>query len=58
MRFDGRDAGGRNADLIITNGQVLTINSEMDVIEDGIGSIENDQIIAVGNEDLMTRVPC
>ncbi len=44
-----------NADLIITNGQVLTINSEMDVIEDGVVVVKDDQIIAVGNEDLITE---
>ncbi len=45
-----------NADLIITNGQVLTINSEMDVIEDNdVVIVKNDQIIAIGNEDLMTQ---
>ncbi|MEC7308974.1 amidohydrolase [Vibrio crassostreae] len=44
-----------NADLIITNGQVLTINSEMDVIEDGVVVVKNDQIIAVGNENLITQ---
>lgn len=44
-----------NADLIITNGQVLTINSEMDVIEDGVVVVKDDQIIAVGNEDLITQ---
>ncbi|MBA5762536.1 amidohydrolase [Vibrio sp. 404] len=41
-----------NADLIITNGEVLTINGSMDVIENGVVVIKDDKIIAVGGEEL------
>ena len=41
-----------NADLIITNGEVLTINDTMTVIENGVVVIKDDKIIAVGEADL------
>ncbi|MGF1735415.1 amidohydrolase [Photobacterium satsumensis] len=44
-----------NASLIITNGQVLTINDQKDVIDNGVIVIENDTIIAVGDESLLNR---
>ncbi|WEM44772.1 amidohydrolase (plasmid) [Photobacterium sp. DA100] len=44
-----------NASLIITNGQVLTINDEKDVIENGVIVIENDTIVAVGDASLLSR---
>ena len=44
-----------NADLMITNGQVLTINATKDVIDDGVVVVKDDQIIAVGSEELLTQ---
>lgn len=44
---------GYNADLIINNGQILTINSEMEVIDDGVVVVKNDTILAVGGHELM-----
>ncbi|MUJ28838.1 amidohydrolase family protein [Aliivibrio fischeri] len=44
-----------NADLIINNGQVLTVNSDMEVIDDGVVVVKNDKIIAVGNEKLLEQ---
>ncbi|WP_137170621.1 amidohydrolase [Marinomonas sp. FW-1] len=46
---------GDNADLIIHNGQVLTINTEMDVIDDGVVVVKDDTIIAVGGHELMQQ---
>ncbi|ANU35988.1 amidohydrolase [Vibrio scophthalmi] len=37
-----------NADLIITNGEVLTIDGNMSVIENGVVVVKDDKIIAVG----------
>ncbi|MCP3697036.1 MAG: amidohydrolase [Aliivibrio sp.] len=42
-----------NADLIINNGQVLTINADMQVIDDGVVVVKNDKIIAVGDATLL-----
>ncbi|MDK9758702.1 amidohydrolase family protein, partial [Vibrio sp. D173a] len=44
-----------NADLMITNGQVLTISATKDVIDDGVVVVKDDQIIAVGSEELLTQ---
>ncbi|ANS85873.1 S-methyl-5'-thioadenosine deaminase [Vibrio scophthalmi] len=41
-----------NADLIITNGDVLTIDGNMSVIENGVVVVKDDKIIAVGEADL------
>ncbi|KAB2824675.1 amidohydrolase [Aliivibrio finisterrensis] len=42
-----------NADLIINNGQVLTVNADMQVINDGVVVVKNDKIIAVGDATLL-----
>ncbi|AAW85759.1 predicted chlorohydrolase/aminohydrolase [Aliivibrio fischeri ES114] len=44
-----------NADLIINNGQVLTVNADMQVIDDGVVVVKNDKIIAVGDEKLLEQ---
>ncbi|MDD9173794.1 amidohydrolase [Aliivibrio finisterrensis] len=44
-----------NADLIINNGQVLTVNADMQVINDGVVVIKNDKIIAVGDTTLLSQ---
>ncbi|MDD9157547.1 amidohydrolase [Aliivibrio sp. S4TY2] len=44
-----------NADLIINNGQVLTVNADMQVINDGVVVVKNDKIIAVGDEKLLEQ---
>lgn len=44
-----------NADLIINNGQVLTVNSDMQVIDDGVVVVKNDKIIAVGDATLLEQ---
>ncbi|MUK69827.1 amidohydrolase [Aliivibrio fischeri] len=44
-----------NADLIINNGQVLTVNADMEVIDDGVVVVKNDKIIAVGDEKLLEQ---
>ncbi|MFA0412197.1 amidohydrolase [Vibrio renipiscarius] len=41
-----------NADLIITNGEVLTIDSNMSIIENGVVVVKDDKIIAVGEAAL------
>ncbi|MDA9556725.1 amidohydrolase [Vibrio sp.] len=40
------------ADIVIKNGQILTINDDMQVINDGVVVIANDEIIAIGDESL------
>ena len=44
-----------NADMIINNGQVLTMNSAMQVIDDGVVVIKNDKILAVGTVELLNQ---
>ncbi|WP_063658441.1 amidohydrolase [Aliivibrio fischeri] len=44
-----------NADLIINNGQVLTVNADMKVIDDGVVVVKDDKIIAVGDETLLEQ---
>ncbi|RYU68626.1 amidohydrolase [Aliivibrio finisterrensis] len=44
-----------NADLIINNGQVLTVNADMQVINDGVVVVKNDKIIAVGDMTLLDQ---
>lgn len=44
-----------NADLIITNGEVLTIDGNMSVIENGVVVVKDDKIIAVGDADLVEQ---
>ncbi|MDD9178690.1 MULTISPECIES: amidohydrolase [Aliivibrio] len=44
-----------NADLIINNGQVLTVNADMQVINDGVVVVKNDKIIAVGDTTLLSQ---
>lgn len=44
-----------NADLIINNGQVLTVNADMQVIDDGVVVVKNDKIIAVGDATLLEQ---
>lgn len=44
-----------NADLIITNGEVLTINQTMQVIEDGVVVVKDDKIIAVGEAGIAAQ---
>ncbi|WP_428466675.1 amidohydrolase [Photobacterium minamisatsumaniensis] len=46
---------GYNASMIITNGQLLTINDHKKVIDDGVIVIQDDTIIAVGDESLLSR---
>ncbi len=41
------------ADIIINNGQIITINPEMEVIENGVLIIKGEKIIDVGNDDLL-----
>lgn len=41
------------ADIIIKNGQIITINPEMEVIENGVLIIKGEKIIDVGNDDLL-----
>jgi cytosine/adenosine deaminase-related metal-dependent hydrolase len=41
------------ADIIIKNGQVLTINTQMDIIENGVIVIKDKKIIDLGNENLL-----
>lgn len=43
-----------NASLIIENGQVLTINSNREVIENGVVVIRDDRIVAVGDRSLLS----
>lgn len=42
-------------DVIITNGQILTINSKMDVIENGVVVVKDNKIIDIGNDDLISK---
>jgi cytosine/adenosine deaminase-related metal-dependent hydrolase len=44
-----------NADVIINNGQILTVNSAMKVIDDGVVVIKNDEILAVGTVELLNQ---
>lgn len=44
-----------NADVIINNGQILTVNSAMQVIDDGVVVIKNDEILAVGTVELLNQ---
>lgn len=44
-----------NADLIINNGQILTINSSMQVIDNGVVVVKNNKIIAVGSAELLEQ---
>lgn len=44
-----------NADLIINNGQILTINSSMQVIDNGVVVVKNNKIIAVGTAELLEQ---
>ena len=37
-------------DLMITNGQVLTINADMDVIDNGVVVVKDDTIVAIGGQ--------
>ena len=43
------------ATLIIKNGQVLTINNNRDMINEGVVVIRDDEIVAVGNEKLLDQ---
>ena len=43
------------ADSIIHNGQVLTINKKMEVIENGVVVMEGDKILAVGDASLLSK---
>ncbi|WP_305372144.1 amidohydrolase [Photobacterium leiognathi] len=44
-----------NASLIIKNGQVLTMNGNKDIIEQGVVVVKDDQIIAIGTEALLKQ---
>lgn len=44
-----------NASLIIRNGQVLTINSEREIIQKGVVVIKDDRILAVGDTSLLSQ---
>lgn len=41
------------ADIIIKNGQIITINPKMEIIENGVIIIKGKKIIDVGNDDLL-----
>lgn len=41
--------------LIIKNGQVLTMNAEKEVFNDGVVIINNDEIVAVGDASLLEQ---
>lgn len=45
--------GRERVDILIKNGQVLTINENMDIVEDGVVAIKGDTIVAVGGEELL-----
>ncbi|AIS57752.1 amidohydrolase [Vibrio coralliilyticus] len=42
-------------DLMITNGQVLTINADMDVIDNGVVVVKDDTIVAIGGQELQDQ---
>lgn len=44
-----------NASLIITNGQILTINNDKDVIDNGVIVINGDTIVAIGDNRLLDQ---
>ncbi|MGF1725636.1 amidohydrolase [Photobacterium nomapromontoriensis] len=44
-----------NASLIITNGQILTINNNKDVIDSGVIVIKDDTIVAIGDNRLLVQ---
>ncbi len=41
--------------LIIKNGQILTMNAQKDIIQDGVLVVDQDKIVAIGNEDLLKK---
>ncbi|QTE22837.1 amidohydrolase family protein [Polaribacter cellanae] len=45
----------KEVDIIIKNGQVLTINSRMEIIENGVLIIQNKTIVDLGSEDLLEK---
>ena len=44
-----------NVHLIIKNGQILTMNANKDVIENGVIIVDNDRIVAIGNSKLLSK---
>ncbi|MEW6053236.1 MAG: amidohydrolase [Nitrospirota bacterium] len=48
-----REKPDRHADILLTNGMVLTMDSDNRIIENGAVAIEKDTIAAVGNADDM-----
>lgn len=40
-------------DILIKNGQVLTINENMDIVENGVVAVKDDTIVAIGGEELL-----
>jgi len=42
-------------DIIIKNGQILTINSNMEIIENGVIIIKNKKILEIGDIDLLQK---
>jgi cytosine/adenosine deaminase-related metal-dependent hydrolase len=51
--FNTTDPKIETVDLIIKNGLVLTMNSEKEIIENGVVVINNSKIIDVGSSDLL-----
>lgn len=43
------------SDIIIHSGQILTLNNQMEVIEDGVVVVKDDKILAVGGASLLTK---
>ena len=44
-----------NADIIIKNGTVLTMNENHDIIEKGVVVVKNNQILKVGSKDILEQ---
>ncbi|UJF17975.1 amidohydrolase [Vibrio sp. SS-MA-C1-2] len=44
-----------NADLVIKNGQILTINNDKETFKNGVVVIKDDKIIAVGDQALLKQ---
>ena len=42
-------------DIIVKNGQLLTVNSDMEIIENGVLAIKNDIIFDIGDASLLER---
>lgn len=44
-----------DANIIIKNGTILTMDKKRDIIENGVVVIKNNKIVSVGNEDLLKK---